>query len=56
MQYELSEQEARHIEKYRALNLASQGAVDLFMDRVSGIQSQMDHAEAKRTSTAKEAN
>ena len=56
MQYELSEQEARHIEKYRALDLASQGAVDLFMDRVAGIQARVDYTEANRTSPTKKAN
>lgn len=35
MQYELSEQEVRHMEKYRALNAASQGATELFMERVA---------------------
>lgn len=53
MQYELSDQEARHIEKYRALSPAGQGAIDLFMKRISSIQSEIDRADAERKSTPK---
>lgn len=53
MQYELSDQEAQHIEKYRALSPASQGAVDLFMERVASFQSELDRAEAERKATPK---
>lgn len=53
MQYEPSAQEAWHIEKYRTLNTASQGAVDLFMERVTGVQSEIERAEAERKAAAK---
>lgn len=53
MQYELSDQEVQHIEKYRALSSASQGAVDLFMERVAAFQAELDRAETERKSAAK---
>ena len=53
MQYELSTLEVQHMEKYRALNQASQGAVDLFMERISHVQSEIDRAEAERKSAPK---
>lgn len=48
MQLELSEQEAQHIEKCGALNSSNQDAVDLFMERIAHVQSEIDRAEAER--------
>lgn len=53
MQYELSEQEVRHMEKYRALNAASQGATELFMERVAHVQAEIEQAEAEREAKKK---
>lgn len=48
MQYELSEQEARHMEKYRALNSAEQNMVDEFLDRFFKFKSDINRAAAER--------
>lgn len=47
MQYELTEQESRHIDRFRALTPASQGALDMFMDRLFSVQAQIDRAFAE---------
>lgn len=48
MQYNLSEQEARHMEKYRALNPAEQDMVDKFLERFFKFKSDIDRAAAER--------
>lgn len=42
MQYELSEQEIQHIEKYRLLTEIGQGAIDMFMERLIPIDDEMN--------------
>lgn len=54
MQYELTEQEARHMDRFRALTPTGQGALELFMDRLFSLQSEMDRAAAERKSAAEE--
>lgn len=42
MQYELSEQEIQHIEKYRLLTRVGQGAVDIFMERLAPLDDKIN--------------
>lgn len=48
MQYELTEQEARHMDRFRTLTPVGQGALDIFMDRLFSVQAEMDRTSAER--------
>lgn len=53
MQYDLTEHEARHMEKYRALGAANQVMIDKLIDRHFEFQAEVDRVVAERNAAEK---
>ena len=53
MQYDLSEQEARHIEKYRTLSRTDQSAVDDLLELLVKSNARIARAMAEREAAEK---
>lgn len=53
MQYDLTEHEAQHMEKYRALGAANQVMIDKLIDRYFEFQDEVDRTVAERKAAEK---